>query len=204
MIISRAARGIGVKRQPQIRAGVMAANGLARAGCGRHLGQHLRITVHDTGKIHHLPEPNDPWPLHRLCHILSANFVASGLQTRRRWCAAWHLGENIHRLHQPLIMHQLHPSQTHNIGNLMRVGEHSGGAMRDHRASKFRWSQHATFHMHMPITKAGDHITAPAQHLCLRPDAIACVRANISKSPGRNCNIPSQNFAAVHIGQLAA
>ena len=204
MIIRRAACGIGMKRRPQIGAGVMAANCFARAGCGRHLGQHLCIAVDHTGKIHHLPKPDDPGPLHRLCHILGADLIAGGLQTGRRWRAAWHLGEDIHRLHQPLVMHQLHPGQAHNIGDLMRVGEHRSGAMRDHRAGKFRWGQHTTFHMHMPVTKAGNHIATPAQHLCLGPDAMAGIRANIGKSPRRNCHIPSQNFACMHIGQLAA
>ncbi len=148
----------------------MPAHGFASILGGGDFSQHLRIGLRNTWKIHHFTQTDDSGPLHRLGDIRSRDFKAGGFQPRRAGRTTWHLGEHINRLHQSLIMHHTHTGQPQYIGNLMRVGEHAGGAMRDHGSGEFRRGQHAAFNMHMRITQAGQHkATLCLDHLGLGP-----------------------------------
>ena len=162
----------------------MTTHGFARIHSRRNLGQHLRITVDNTGKIHHLAETNDTGPLHRLRDVIRRNLVPSGFQTGGRGGAGRHLGIDVDGLHQRLVMHHTHTIKAQHIRNFMRIGKHGGGAMRDHGGGKFGGCQHAAFDMHMPVAQARDQIAPCAiNHLRFRPNAMGCIHANIGKPP---------------------
>ena len=206
MVVRRPARGIGVKGRSQIRRSVVTAHGLAGVLRRGNLGQHLRIAADDAGKIHHLAQPDDAGPAHRLGHVLCADFKACGLQPRRGRCAGRHLREDVDRLHQRLVMHHPHTFKAQHIGDLMGVCEHCRGAMRDHRAGKFRRGQHATFDMHMPVAEPRDHVaSACVDHLGVCTDAMGGVRSAIGKASVLDGQImPVQHFACVHVNPCAA
>ena len=183
----------------------MAAHGLARTHGGGHFGQHLRITVHDTGKVHHLAQTDDAGPCHRLGHVIGADLETGGFKTGGGWRAGRHLREYVDGLHQRLVMHHPHAAQAKNIGNLMRVGEHRRRAMRDHGGGEFGRRQHPAFDMHVTIAEARDQVTASRlDHLGIRADAMAGVRADIGETPGGDGDLPVQHLARLHIDQFAA
>ena len=183
----------------------MPAHGLACAHRRGHFGQHLRIAVHDTGKVHHLAQTDDAGPGHRLGHVIGADLESGGFQTGGRRGAGRHLGEDVDGLHQRLVMHHPHAAQAKDIGNLVRVGEHRGRAMRDHGRSEFGRRQHPAFDMHMPVAQAGDQVTAIGlDHFGVGADAMAGVRADIGKASGGDGDLPVQHLACLDIDQLAA
>ena len=57
-------------------------------------------------------------------------------------------------------MHQLDAWQPQHIGDLMRVDEHGGRAMRDDGAGELGHRHHAAFDMHMPVAQTRHEISA--------------------------------------------
>jgi hypothetical protein len=155
MVVGRAARHIGVEGQAKIGRGVMAAHGLARALGRRDLGQHLGIAVDHAGEVHHLAQADDARPGHRLGHIVRADlahrsFPAPGaLGTQDGICTKTLTGR-----HQRLVVHQPHAGQAQHIGDLVRVDEHRGGAVRDDGAGEFGDGHHAALDMHVAVAQS--------------------------------------------------
>ena len=70
MIICWTTCRIGMKGIAEIRRCIMPTNGFTCIlGC-RNFCEHLRITVHNAGEIHHLTKANDAGPLHRFSDVV--------------------------------------------------------------------------------------------------------------------------------------
>ena len=206
VVICGATSDIGRKGGAEIGGGVVPAHGLTRVLGGGDFGEHFGVACGHAGEVHHLSEANDAGPCHCLGHVLGGDFVARGFQTRRGGRAGGHLGEDVDRLHQRFVMHHAHTGQAEDIGDLMRIGEHRRRTMGDHRAGEFCRGQHAGFDVHMPVTKAGDHV-APVclDNLGLRAGHIAGIRHNGGDPAGGDGDVVAwQGFAAVDIDPDAA
>ena len=127
---------------------------------GGDLAQHLRVSRGDAGKVHHLAQPDDAGPGHRLGDVLGPDLVARRLEPRRRGGARGHLDEDVDRLDQRLVMHQPHAGQAEHVGDLVRVDEHGGRAVRRDGADELGDGQHARFDVHVAVAEAG-HQEAP-------------------------------------------
>ena len=98
-------------------------------------------------------------------------------------------------------MHHPHAFQSKNIRDLVRIGEHRGGAVGDDRAGEFGGRQHARLDMHVPVAKARDHI-APARLDHLRAGADACTGLWDDASDPTRCHddvITCEAFAGMHV-----
>ena len=62
---------------------------------------------------------------------------------------------HVDRHGQRLVMHQPHAFEAEHVGDLVRVDEHRGRAVRDDGAAEFGDRHHAAFDMHMPVAKPG-------------------------------------------------
>ena len=156
VVIFRAARHVAVERQAQVGRGIMTANHLARPRAWRHLGMHLLVAQKDTGEIHHLAQADDARPGHGLGHFCRADARPGRLQPRRGGHAGGHLHPHVDRLDGGLIHHQAHTLQPKHVGDLVRIDEHAGGAMRDRPRAQTR-SPSAC-----PIRRACAHPADPA------------------------------------------
>ena len=70
-------------------------------------------------------------------------------------------------------MHQPDAVEPEHVGDLVRVHEHAGRAVRNDGAGELGRRHHAALDMHVPVAEAGDEI-APAgiDHLGLRADRV--------------------------------
>ena len=81
-------------------------------------------------------------------------------------------------------MHHAYTVEAQDIGDLVRIGEHGGGAMRDHSAGELCRGQHARLDMHMPVAEARDHVAAcGVDDLRLGPDLGSGVGDHASDAP---------------------
>ena len=183
MVVFRAARDIAVKRQAQIRRGVMAADcfpGLLRRG---NLAGHFRIIRRDAGKIHHFAKADNVRPAHRLLDIGDGNCRARRLQPRRGGHAAGHLHMDVDGHGHRLVMHQPHARQAEDIGDFVRVDEHRGRAVRDDGAGEFGDGDHAALDMHVAVAEARNEIAAIGiDDLRFRPDTMRGIGAAIGEA----------------------
>ena len=184
VIVGGAAGGIGAEIG-EVGAGVMAADGLA-GGLGRgDLAEHFGITRDHAGEVHHLAQAYDVRPGHRLGDVLGAEFGAGRLEARRGGGAGGHLDEDVDGLREGLVVHQADALEPHDIGDLVGVDEHAGGAVGGDGADEFGDGQHAAFDMHVPVAKAGDEVAAlGVDDLRVRSDEAVEARAAPGEAAG--------------------
>ena len=206
VVVRRPPGDIGMKRDAAVVAGIMPTDGLARRLRRGDLGQHLRITADDAGKVHHFAKADYARPRHRLGDVCGRDFVAGRLQPRCRGRAGRHLGKNVDRLQQRLVMHQPDAAQAQDVGDLVWIGEHGRRAVRDHGGGELGRSQHARLDVHVPVAKPWDQEPPLGpDHICLRADAMRRVRADIGETPFGDRHLPPvQDLAGLDIDQLAA
>jgi hypothetical protein len=179
MIIGGTTCDIGGKGRPQIGGGIVAADSFAARLRGGNLCQHLGIGIDHAWKVHHFAQADDAFPFHGLRHVSGGDLEACGLHPWSTGCAGGHLGEDVDRLYQRLVMHHAHAFQTEHIGDLMRVGEHRGCAMGNHGAGEFSGGEHAALDMHVAIAQARDHVAVlRLDDLGVWPCAVFRVRAD--------------------------
>ena len=170
----------------------MPAYGFTRIHGRCNFSKHLQIAVNDTWKIHHLTKTDNTGPCHCLDHVGGGNLKPSGFQTRCGRRARWHLGVDVDRLHQRLVMHHAHAVHAKHVRNLVRVSEHRGGSMWNNSSGKFGRSQHTGLNMHMAVAQTRDHIaTVHLNHLCVWANAMGRINANICKTPMSDSNLPT-------------
>ena len=151
--------------------------GLAR---GIHFRQHLLIAVRHAREVHHFAQANDAWPGQCFSYILRAQFRPGCLKTGRGWHAGWHLYPHVYRLPGSLVCHQFDAFKPKNVGNLMWVDEHAGGAMWQNRPHELGHGQHARFDMHMPVQQARHQVFPGCfNDASLFADGMCRVRADV-------------------------
>ena len=168
----------------------MPTHSLARMLRRRDFGQHLRISCCYTGKVHHFAQPDNAGPCHRFGDVFGADLVACGLHAGRGWRTGWHLRPDVYGLHQGFVMHQSHARQAKDIGDLVGVCEHAGGAVWNNSGGKFRRCEHAAFDVHVTITEAWDHISPVGiDNFGLGTNAVACIRHHTGNASMFDCNV---------------
>ena len=122
----------------------------------------------------------------------------------------------MHRLPGGLVCHQFDALQPEDIGDLVRVDEHAGGAVRQDRPHKLGHGQHARFDVHMPIQQARHQVLAVCfDDACLLADGMGGIRADIGDPTILDGNIGLRHelaglhadpgaFAQHQVGRLAA
>ena len=98
VIIFGSAGHVGMEGPAQVPGWIMPADHFPGPARGIQLGQHLRLAVYHAREVHHFTQANDPRPVHRLGHLLHAEFRTGGLEAGGGWHAGWHLHPDMHRL----------------------------------------------------------------------------------------------------------
>ena len=206
VVVGGAAGGIGVEGDAAVGAGIVAADGAAGLHGGRHLGQHLLGAVDNAGIIHHLAEPDDAGPGHRLGDFVGADLVAGGLEPGGGGGAGGHLGEDVDGLQHRLVMHHAHAGQPEDVGDLVGVGEHGGGAVRDHGGGEFGRGELAAFDMHVAVAEAGEEIAALGLgHLGRGADAVRGIGSDIGEAALGDGDLPAvEHLARLDVHEAAA
>ena len=201
VVIGGAARRIGMEGQPQIGRGIVAADGLAGVLRGGDFGQHLGVAVDHAGKVHHLAEPDDIGPGHGFAHVVRPQFGAGVFEAGGTGNTGWHLHEDVDRQAHRLVMHQAHAGQAQHIGDLVRIDEHRGGAMRDHGAGEFGDRHHAALDMHVAIAQTRHHVAALGfDDFCLRPDGVRGIGPDIGETASGDGDVGAGNdFARMDV-----
>ena len=98
-------------------------------------------------------------------------------------------------------MHHSDAVEAEHICDLMGVGEHRRGAMRDHCTGELRRGQHTGFDMHVRVAQPGDHETALyINHVGFRPDTVIGIRHHAGDpAPGDRNVVFRQNLSGMHI-----
>ena len=165
------------------------------------LAGHHRVVGDHARKIHHLAEADDVRPAHRFRDVGDAQRRARRFQPRRGGHAARHLHMHVDGHRCRLVMHQPHARQAEHIGDLVRIDEHRGRAMRDHGAAEFGDGDHAALDMHVPVAEPR-HEVAPARlhHHRLGADRVAGIRPAIGKAPAADGNVRVlDDLARMHV-----
>ena len=187
MVVRRAGRGVSMKGQAEVPRGIVAADRLSGPQRSGDLAGHHRIVGDDAGKVHHLAEPDDVFPAHRLGHVRHPERCAGILQPRCGGHAARHLDMHVDGHRQRFVMHQPDARQPKHIGDLVRVDEHGGRAVRDDRAAELRHRDHAALDMHVPVAEPRHEVSA----VCLHHDRVGAdgmggIRPAVSEAAARD------------------
>ena len=205
VIVGRASGGIGMEGQSEIGRGIVSADRLAGPLRGGDLGQHLGIACDHAREVHHFAKADDVGPGHGLRDLVGAEFGAGRLESRRARHAARHLHEDIDRQSRRLVVHEAHARQAQNIGDLVRVDEHRGRAMRDHGAGEFGHRHHAAFDVHVAVAEARHQVAAIGRdHHRIPADAVGGIGADIGEAPVRDGDVGVvDDLAGMHVHPAA-
>ena len=190
MVVGGAAGDVRVEGAPEVRAGVMAADGLA----GAHRGGDHRVRVvragHQAGEIHHLAEADDALPTEGRFDFGGGDGGAGPFQPRRGGDAGRQLEVKVDRLLARFRQHQFDARHAEDVGHLVRVSEDGRRAVGDHGAGVFGDAQHAALDVHMRVQEAGHQAAAfRGDDFGLRADAIAELRADGGDAAGADGDI---------------
>ena len=126
---------------------------------GNDLGNRMRVSIDDTGKIHHFRKTQNPGMVKETVHILVVKVSAAFIQGRSRHTRGNHK-PHIHRKVFRGTKHIVDAGSVHYVGNLVGVGDDGGGAVGNDCPGKFRGTYQAGFQVNMGINKAGTDDTA--------------------------------------------
>ncbi len=156
MVGADAGRHVGVERLPA-QAGRVAVQ---RPACeALQLGQHLGRAVDHAGVVHHLGQPQH-------ARIVQQRQQVAGLQPRagRLHVGGWDAGRQVdpdaERRLPGRVEHEADAGQAVHVGNLVGVGDHRGGAARQHGARELRRGGHGAFDVNVGVEEAGSHAGA--------------------------------------------
>ena len=138
---------------------------------------------------------------HRLGDVGDAERRARIFQPRRGRHAGRHLHMHVDRHRQRLVMHQPDARQPEHVGDLVRIDEHRGRAVRDHRAAELRHRHHAALDMHVPVAEPRHEIAAAGvDDDRLLADRVAGVRPAIGEAPADDRKVGAgDDLARMHI-----
>ncbi len=149
-----------------------------------------RIAIEHPREIHHLAQPNDLLPFHRLADFHRSNARTGRFHAGRRGNTGGHLHIDVNGLVGSLIRHQADTFQSKDVGDFVWIDEHPGRPTRRDSTHKLGYGQHARFDVHVSIQQSRTRI-APASidNLRTRTNGMTCIRTNKCNPFAQNGNI---------------
>ena len=136
-------------------------------GLGGHdLFHHLGITVDGADKVHHLCQTLYPGMIIEGVDSPVIQHSAGLVQRRCRHAGGQHK-PHVYRQVFRGLEHILNAVGAHDVGDLMGIGDDSGGTMGENSLGKLRGADQRAFQMDMGIQEAGEHDLAGNIHLHL-------------------------------------
>ena len=136
-------------------------------GLGGHdLLHHLGITVDGADKVHHLCQTLYPGMIIEGVDSPVIQHSAGLVQRRCRHAGGQHK-PHVYRQVFRGLEHILNAVGAHDVGDLMGIGDDSGGTMGENSLGKLRGADQRAFQMDMGIQEAGEHDLAGNIHLHL-------------------------------------
>ena len=133
---------------------------------GHDLLHHLTVAVDHAHIVHHLRQS-----LHTGMVIEGVDGtviqIGAGLVQRRGGDAGGQHEAHVHRQVLCGLQHILDAVGTHDVGDLMGVGDDGGGAVGQHRLGKLRGTHQRALQMDVSVDEAGQHQLAGHVHLHL-------------------------------------
>ena len=165
---------------------------------GHDLLHHLRVAVDGAHEVHHLRQT-----LHTGMVIEAVDGavvqIGAGLVQRRGRHAGGQHEPHVHRQILRGLQHVLDAVGAHDVGDLVGVGDHGGGAVGQHRLGELHRADQRAFQMDVGIHKAGQHDLAAHVHL-----HIAAVFAHAHDQPLGHGDVAMTQLVGeyVHIGGI--
>ncbi len=134
-------------------------------GLGRHNFLHRLVVSGDNShKIHHLRQALDPGMIVEGVQTAVVQHRAGLIQGGGRDAGGQHK-PHVHRQVFRGLEHILDAVGSHDVGDLMGIGDHGGGAVGENRLHKLPGGDQGTLQMDMGIQEAGEDDLSGAVHL---------------------------------------
>ncbi len=175
------------------------------AGCAPRIrnGDHALGPREYAVHVHHLRDANDLRPGEHLAHLRAA-------KARSRNLKRWSRGHRRRRLQQAAqrkiaarIDRITHTGDAEHIGKLVRIPEHRGRALRNHRRRIMMWQHVRAFKMNMRVNQAGSQ-KAALKLVHFHRIAPGARRVNACDHRTDNPHIRHAEFAGDYIDYLPA
>ena len=147
----------------------------------------------DAGEIHHLRQALNPGMLKEAVDIPVVQIGAALVHGGRGNTGGDHK-THIHRKILRSGQHIINAVGAHDVGDLMGIGNHRGGAVGNHRPGKLRRADQAGLQVDMGVDKAG--ADDPPGHIHLR---LPMVAAQAHDQPLGNRDVPGVQLPGEHI-----
>ena len=151
LVVRLDARGqVGVQR-PAHHAGTVAVH--AAAGGGGDPREHLRVARDHAREVHDLRHSAGAVLLDQLAHVTRVEVRARALERRSR-DAARRIDPERERQRRGGLRQRHDPGHAQNVGELVRIRGHRGGAMRQHRPHELVDPELGRLEMHVGVDEA--------------------------------------------------
>ena len=157
---------IGREHPPVFHAGHMALD--IQAVLLRRLNDvhHPVVPFYHADKVHHLSQPDDVGQLSQTVYRGGVNDRPGVLQPWHRRHAGGNVDELAHGQVQPCVVHIVYRFLAKDVGDLVRVGDHGGGAPRNDSPGEVPGGHHTAFNVDMGVDKArNQEVIFPVYHL---------------------------------------
>ena len=160
---------------------------------GHDLGHHIRIAVDHAVGIHHLGKALYPGMVIEGVDGPVVQ-IGAGLVHGRGGHAGGQHKADIHRQVLRGLQHVFNAVGAHNIGDLVGIGNHSGGAVGQYRAGKLTGADQRALQMDVGVHKSGQYDFAGYVHL-----HIAAVFAHAHDQPLSHGDIRLTQLVGKHV-----
>ena len=160
---------------------------------GHDLLHHLRVAVDGAHKVHHLRQTLYPGMVVEGVDGAVVQ-IGAGLVQRRGGYAGGQHEAHIHRQILRGLQHILDAVGTHDVGDLVGVGDDRGGAVGQHGLGKLCGTDQRALQMDVGVHEAGQHDLAADIHLL---DAVVCAHAH--DKPLRHGDIPVAQLVGEYV-----
>ena len=160
---------------------------------GQDFADDCWIAIDDTDIVHHFRQAKNSRVVIQVIDGLIIQRAAAFIQRRGGHAAGQHKVD-IHRQALGGLQHIADAIHSHDIGDLVRIGDDSGGAVADDRSGKLGRGNQAAFQVDVGIDEAGADKAAGDIHLFA-----AVVAADAGDEPIGNSDIPMAEVIAEHI-----
>ena len=160
---------------------------------GQDFADDCWVAIDDTDIVHHFRQAKNSRVVIQVIDGLIIQRAAAFIQRRGGHAAGQHKVD-IHRQALGGLQHIADAIHSHDIGDLVRIGDDSGGAVADDRSGKLGRGNQAAFQVDVGIDEAGADKAAGDIHLFA-----AVVAADAGDETIGNSDIPMAEVIAEHI-----
>ena len=160
---------------------------VVRLGGGDFL-QHLAVAGHGAHVVHHLRKTPHSWVLVEGVDGAVIEHRAGFIQRRCRY-TAWQHEPHVHREVFRGLEHEVDAVNAHDVGNLMGIGDHGGGAVGQERPAQLRRRDQGALQVDVAVHKARQD--DPAGHVVFH---VALVASHAHDEPVGHGDVALENL----------